>query len=308
VAVSAVASIRLRKGEELRYLWIGLGSSLAMHALFFLLWLSLSVMALSLQDKLLKELQTRPLTEEQKRKEEPPLLFVEVRPDQATPEPPKDAKFYSAANSQAANPDPQIDTAVPKIEGKQDKVVKTFDTLHPQPELLQPAPPPEPPPEEKRVEPKQPNGDLNLVKPEEKKPRPRTLVEARLREGVIAGEKMKQEGGVKRRGSVSLDAKATPFGAYDAAVIQAIQKRWYDLLEDSATPSRQGKVVIEFVMHSDGHITDLKVIEQDVGEILSLYCRKAIADPSPFAPWPGEMRTMIGRDHREVRFTFFYMW
>jgi hypothetical protein len=303
--VTAVASIRLRKGEELRYLWIGLGSSLAMHALFFLLWLSLSVMAVSLQDKLLKELQTRALTEEQRRKQEPPLLFVEVRPDQAAPEPPKDAKYYSALNSLAANPDPQIDTTVPKIEGKQDKVVKTFDTLHPQ--LPQPAPPPEPLPEEKPIESKQPGGDINLVKPADKPQRPRTVLEARLRDpGLLAGEKMKQEGGVKRRGTVSLDAKATPFGAYDAIVFQAIQKRWYDLLDDSATPSRQGRVVIEVRMHSDGSITDLKVVQQDVGEILSLYCRKAINDPAPFAPWPGEMRAMIGQDYRNVSITFFY--
>src|SRR5438309_1052952 len=35
---------------------------------------------------------------------DPPLLFVDVNPDTATPEPPKDAKFYSNRNSQAANP------------------------------------------------------------------------------------------------------------------------------------------------------------------------------------------------------------
>jgi hypothetical protein len=303
--VTAVASIRLRRGEELRYLLIGLGSSLAMHVLFFLLWLSLGVMAISFQNKLLKDLRNPPpLTEEQKRKQEPPLLFVEVRPDQAAAEPPKDAQYYSALNSLAANPDPQIDTTVPKIDGTQDKVAKTFDTLHPQPEPPQPVPQPEPKPEP--VEPKSSSGDINLVKPVEKPQRPKTLVEAKLREGLIAGEKMKQEGGVKRRGIVALDAKSTPFGAYDAIVFQAIQKRWYDLLEDSATPSRQGKVAVTVRMHSDGHITDLKVMEQDVGEILSLYCRKAIADPAPYAPWPSEMREMNGRDYRDIHITFYY--
>src|SRR5262249_53729051 len=32
-----------------------------------------------------------------------PLTFVDVNPDVATPEPPKDAKYYSARNSKAAN-------------------------------------------------------------------------------------------------------------------------------------------------------------------------------------------------------------
>ena len=299
-----MASIRLRRGEELRFLWIGFASSLAAHVVGFLLWLLVGVVAVSLQDQILKDLQARRLSAEQQRQEEAPLLFVEVTPQQATPEPPKDAKFYSALNSQAANPDPQIDTPVPRIDGTQDKIVKTFDTLRPQAEPPQPSPPPEPQPQE---QPNSPSGDLNLVKPAERKPRPRSLIEARLQQGMIAGEKMRQEGGVKRRGAVSLDAKATPFGAYDAAIIQAIQKRWYDLLEDSGTPSRQGKVVVEFVMHSDGHISDLKAVEQDVGEILSLYCRKAIADPAPFAPWPSEMRTMVGKDQRDIRFTFFYL-
>jgi hypothetical protein len=117
---------------------------------------------------------------------------------------------------------------------------------------------------------------------------------------------MKQEGGVRRRGSVSLDTKATPFGAYDAAVIAAVQKRWYDLLEDSTAAPKSGKVVLDFRMHSDGHITDLKVVEQDVGEIRALYCRKAVSDPAPFAPWPSDMRRLVGRDYRDVKFTFYY--
>src|SRR5258708_11372191 len=45
-----------------------------------------------------------------------PLLFVEVAPNQATPEPPKEAKYYSARNSQAANPDAEIETGAPKID------------------------------------------------------------------------------------------------------------------------------------------------------------------------------------------------
>jgi hypothetical protein len=122
-----------------------------------------------------------------------------------------------------------------------------------------------------------------------------------------AGEQMRQEGGVRRRGMVALDAKATPFGAYDAAVVAAIQQRWYDILDESAFITRSGKVGIEFRMHYDGRITDLKVVEQDVGELLTLFCRKAISDPAPFAPWPSDMRRMIGRDYRDVKFTFYYL-
>lgn len=300
--MSAFASIRLRKGEELRHLLIGLASSVVAHGFVILLYLLLSSATMALQNQLYEQLKARQLADEKKFQEEAPLLFVEVTPEQSTPEPPKDPKFYSFANSQAANPDAQVDTGVPKIDGTQDKVPKTFDTLRPSAEPVPPPPPPEP--EEPQPQPR----DLTVGDTEKppKRERPRTVAQAQIQQGIIAGPRMRQDGGVKRRGGVSLDTKATPFGAYDAAVIAAIQKRWYDLLEDSTAAPKSGKVVLDFRMHSDGHITDLKVLEQDVGEIRALYCRKAVSDPAPYAPWPSDMRRMIGKDYRDLHFTFFY--
>jgi hypothetical protein len=124
---------------------------------------------------------------------------------------------------------------------------------------------------------------------------------------LLAGAPMRQEGGVARRARVTLDVKATPFGTYDQAVIAAIQKRWYDLLDETSVVPRTGKVVITFRLHSDGRITNLQVVEEDVGDILTVLCRRGISDPSPFAPWPSEMRRVVGRDYRDLRFTFFYL-
>jgi hypothetical protein len=117
---------------------------------------------------------------------------------------------------------------------------------------------------------------------------------------------MRQEGGVDRRGAVSLDVKGSPFGAYDAALIAAVQNRWYDLIESSPVAPRTGRVVVQFTLHEDGRVTDARVVEQEVGEILSLYCRKAITDPSPYAPFPAGMRRLMDRNFRDVRFTFHY--
>jgi outer membrane biosynthesis protein TonB len=303
--LSAFASIRLRKGEELRNLWIGLASSVVAHLLGFLLYLFLDHAAILLQKQFTEQLKARQLAEEKKFEEEAPLLFVEVTPEQSTPEPPKDPKFYSSANSLAANPDPKDDTSVPRIDGSQDKVPKTFDTLRPAPEPAPPTPPPEP--EEPEPQPRDLTVGASDPATKPKPERPKTVAQAQMQQGIIAGPRMRQEGGVKRRGVVSLDTKATPFGAYDAAVIAAIQRRWYDLLEDSSAAPKTGKVVLEFRMHSDGGITDLKIVEEDVGEIRALYCRKAVSDPAPYAPWPSDMRRMIGKDYRDVRFTFYYL-
>lgn len=144
--------------------------------------------------------------------------------------------------------------------------------------------------------------------------RPRTLAQARAQapdqapptSGSI-GEKMKMEGGVSRFGVEStLDARATSYGAYDAAVIAAIQQRWYSLLDERGfSLERSGKVVVDFRMKHDGSVHDLKVVEADVGDILTIVCQKAIMDPSPFGAWPRQMRIELG-DNRDVRFTFHY--
>ncbi|PYK97602.1 MAG: hypothetical protein DME19_15760 [Verrucomicrobia bacterium] len=241
-----------------------------------------------------------------------PLLFVEVDPSQAAVEAPKDTRNYSIVNSRAANPEVAIDSSKPKVDGAQDKVPKVMDTLRPAPP--QPLTPLKPEPLKPEPKPEQKPGDLALAKPadtkpkeEEKPKRPRTLIEAQLQKGLIPGQKLKQEGGVKRHGTVaSLDAKMTPFGVYDATMIDAIAKRWYAILDATMTPTRPGKVVVEFRQYSDGRVSDLKVAESDVGDALALYCQKAVSDPSPYEKWPVDMRRMISKDYREIRFVFWY--
>jgi outer membrane biosynthesis protein TonB len=259
---------------------------------------------------------------------EVPLIFVQVDPQQATDQPPEAAKYYSALSSKAANPDTTRDELTPRIEGQQDKVAKTQDTPRPEAQPLQPAPPPPPQAAETKPQPEptpQPSvrpGNLAVPKspdllakealkqpkPIETPPRPRTLADARKQMSGLAGEKMKQEGGARRFSlEPSLDVRATPFGAYDAAIIAAIQKRWYDLLDERPhAAGYSGKVVLEFRLNSNGQVSDMRVSDYSVTEILALICQRAVQDPAPFAPWPDDLRRMVGKDHRDVRFTFYY--
>ncbi len=142
------------------------------------------------------------------------------------------------------------------------------------------------------------------------KPRPRRLamVQPQDTQSIIVGEKMKQSGGVRRFGiESSLDVKSTEFGAYDAAIIAAIQKRWYDLLEDRDLPRNQiGKVVLEFHLTSEGRIKHMHQTENEVGLLLGYVCQRAVEEPAPYAEWPVELRRLVGRDYREVRFVFHY--
>jgi outer membrane biosynthesis protein TonB len=253
---------------------------------------------------------------------EPPLIFVNVTQAQQTEKAPDNAKYYSDKNSQAANPTADKETDTPKITGTQDQVAKTIDVPKKEFVPLQPSTPPKAvqapqPQEEEKARPAQRPGDLAFAKPEQprpdtgtkSRPRPRTLKEAMAQkaDSQIPGEKMRQEGGVGRRLELaSLDAKATPFGAYDAAMIEAISQRWYSLLnERSYASDSRGKVVLQFILHQDGRISEMNVAENSAGEVLSLLCQKAVLDPAPFSPWPTEMRRILG-EKRNIQFTFYY--
>ncbi len=256
--------------------------------------------------------------------QEAPLMFVEVNPVQATVEPPKDAKYYSDKNSQAANVQAKVETLIPEIAGTQKEVPKTEVVPPKEFKPLQPTPPRQPAPKapedlpELKPKPTQPPGDLAMAKPEPKPakdpadaPRPRrpTVRELLAQEQAKAmpGEMMKQDGGVPRHLEIaSLDAKATPWGAYDWALVAAIQQRWYSLLDQRGYASDgRGKVVLHFILHHDGRISDVSVAEKTVNEVLGLICEKAVLDPAPYQAWPTEMRKMMG-ETRNIQITFYY--
>jgi outer membrane biosynthesis protein TonB len=269
------------------------------------------------------------------------MVFMDVDPSQAVDEPPPDeTRFYSAQNTVAANPDPQVDLTLPKIDGTQERVPKAVDTLRPDPRAMQPASAPEektepeeeqpaktqpriaerPPQDEQpelkaegemlvaRAAPREQEAKDYVPPAEPARPRPRTLAEARAQKGILEGPKMKQEGGVRRLAlASSMNVRATPFGAYDAAFIAAVQARWFNLLDERTfAGSQSGKVVVEFNLNRDGRITEMRVVESEVSETLSWVCQRAILDPAPYRPFPPDLRRMLQRDFRPVRFTFYY--
>jgi hypothetical protein len=239
---------------------------------------------------------------------EEPLEFVTV--EQPAAPPPQNAKFYSSQNAIAANPEANRDKPVPQINGRQTDVPKTETVTKPDYNKLQPAPQPV---AREQPQPTVTPGDLKLANPNElpqTPPRPRTIAEALAlanpnRTPSVA---MRQEGGVPRVAlSTSLDVKATPLGAYDAAFIEAVRQRWYDLLEQQKFAlDRSGKVMLRFHLNYDGTITEMAVLQNTVGDLHGFVCQKAVNDPAPFAKWPEAIRRIVGQNYREITFTFYY--
>ena len=253
--------------------------------------------------------------EQHQRERQRSVIFLEVPPSMVSEEAPDDSEFYSNQNSKSADEQTEKETPKPKIDGTQEKVPRIVDSK-PETPPKPPKPEPEPKPEPPKPEPAPPKAEtLNPIqakpqpepKPEPKPQprRPRTVAEARQL-AMIQGEKIKQDGGVKKRATiVGLDAKASPFGDYDARLIAAIQNRWNQSLNLHYVPS-VGQVVLTFNLWSDGKVTNVQVERKSVDELLALKCKIAVEDPAPYEPWPEKMRDEIGSDRRFVRFTFYY--
>jgi len=244
---------------------------------------------------------------------EPPMIFVDVSSLQSVTEVPKETKFYSDKNAVAANPEVNLDANLPKLDGSQTEVVKTEDAARKQFDQLMPDPPkPRPEPEtEEQPKPKLAPGTMTIakaeLKPQTEKSRPRTIKEALLQRNQLPGQKTKLDGGAQQRPDANVDTKATGFGAYDRAFIDAVSSRWYDLLDAASYDGyRSGQVVLEFNLNYDGRITEMKLVKSTVTELLTLYCQKAVLDPSPFDKWPREMRLLFNSDSRRITFTFNY--
>jgi hypothetical protein len=99
------------------------------------------------------------------------------------------------------------------------------------------------------------------------------------------------------------DERKSAFGLYDAAVVEAVQNRWYRLLEKHRIKS-DGKVVVGFRLHADGRATEVTIVYEELDEATSALCQRAILDTAPYPPMPQEVRRLLGKNYREVRFTF----
>ena len=263
-----------------------------------------------------------------------PLLYVDVDPAMAAAKPPANPKYYSTADTVAANPEKKVPSDLPLIPGTQDKAMKTVAAgarsvpLQPSPPAAEKTRPTEDETTESKALPKPAYtpGDLAEAKPDKKiqekkgtsesengadaatqpkHERPRTLEEARERTGA-PGPLLRQQGGVKMESAEpAVDAMRTVYGDYDRDFIDAVESRWFELLKDRRNDA--GTVKVEFNLHANGRITDMKLLSSDVDELQSLFCEQAVLDPAPFKPWPQKMRQVIS-DPRQVRFTFYYLY
>lgn len=97
---------------------------------------------------------------------------------------------------------------------------------------------------------------------------------------------------------------------YEKAMFNAVVGRWFWNVGRVSYPEgyiyQTGQMVVSFVLNADGKISDLMVSKNTVGSVLAQPCLSAINDSAPFPAWPDEVKKTIGKDYREITFTFNY--
>jgi len=214
------------------------------------------------------------------------------------PTPPSETKPPSKPAAQEASKDNPKDA--PKAETA--KASPATDWTKLQPSM--------PPPSLAGAEAPKTPGDLDPRPKGASKPpeRPRTLRQALAQRDQLPGPALQQAGGVARRAiKPSLDVKSTQFGDYDRDLIEAVQQRWDELLDNHRyADDRTGKVMLRFKLKPDGSVIEMQTADNSVGELLGYLCQEAIEEAAPFAKWPPDMVRMIGANYREITFTFYY--
>lgn len=244
---------------------------------------------------------------------EEPLEFVTVQTPST--EVPQNPKYVSNKNSVAADLEGNHKSENPQLNGHQTDVPQTVDIYRPaftksqegadqhQANNTQGA---------AQSKPSENSGDLTMGKPDQtqqqEQPRPRTLKDAYAEMAKrLPSMTMKQEGGAQRHAQVpSLNVKVTGFGDYDERFAETVDQNWWNLLDSQKfSLDRTGKVVLLFRLNYDGTISQMRVAQSSVGDLLAYVCEKAVLDGAPYEPWTANMRLEIG-DHIDVMYTFSY--
>jgi len=272
-------------------------------------------------------------------KRQEPRQFMETDASQVTGEEPKDAQYYSDRSTVAANPEnPTGKTGdTPYLEGQETRMMSTENVVPdlnpptPAPAPVPALPPPTPvePPKPIVEEPQKKLAEEGQKVVEEKKvamlekpaelpksvpppvaipqPPPVPVAPSSGSAREIGARKSRLTAvGVGRMGIAAFNVAGSPFGEYDKALIRAVQSRWYALISQNGLYERSGTVTLHFYLLQDGSVKDMEFKDNTAGEILGLFCQKAVVDSAPFAPLPNGLRLLIGNDPREVSFTFYY--
>src|SRR5256714_14800406 len=119
-------------------------------------------------------------------------------------------------------------------------------------------------------------------------------------------ERTRISGRITNHGVSSVNALGTPLGRYQKFLLDAIGSRWYAFVEEKRDLINIGTTRVVFVVDRDGHVKNLKIIENTGNETLANVCIQAVQD-AQLPPMPDDLATTLPGDGfpMDIPFTVF---
>jgi outer membrane biosynthesis protein TonB len=108
-------------------------------------------------------------------------------------------------------------------------------------------------------------------------------------------------GAIGARGLNSPEAMATELGKYKQRVYAAIGSYWYPAVDNQFSLLPVGVVHIQFVIHQDGSVSDLKILDGDTGnlQLLRSISQDSILKGAPYGPFTPGMIKEVGDSYTD---------
>jgi TonB family protein len=232
------------------------------------------------------------LREQEKERDERRFVFVQPRVDlQALKPPPKanlsDADRQARARERAVQPQnplpfsrgntPERVEATPREEARGPETPVKPDTQPPGPE-----------PEEQAARVLPPADTGARRSPTTSRPAPGALGDAlKNLERYVQNETFNNpQGGLTDPGAtIQFDTKGVEFGPWLRRFVAQVRRNWF---VPYAAMTFRGRVVLQFNIHKDGHITDVSVVAPSDINAFNLAANNAILGSNPTEPLPPE--------------------
>lgn len=231
------------------------------------------------------------------------FVFVQPRIDTPAPTPPPRPEL-SDLDRRAAAPEtsPQPNNPLPLARGNSAERAEAAVAERARGEETPPTPEP-PAPEPPKVETRLPEADRGFRRPLElPKAATGSLGKAlrNLQDYVQNQTFNNPQGGAKDPGqAIQFDTKGVDFGPWIRRFVVKVRRNWF---VPEAAFSFHGRVVLQFNIHRDGHITDLVVAQPSNIDAFNRAAFNAILGANPVEPLPPE----YPEDKAFFTVTFYY--
>jgi hypothetical protein len=239
--------------------------------------------------------------------------FVETDESKKSVEPPEEKTFESNANSVAASELPATGQAPLPSQAGKDRPFVDLETHSYSLQMNGALPQPSAAPHENPSPSAAPQATVQpppLTAAEQfamltTKPTPKVApASAQARSAYRAyKERTRISGRITNRGISSVNALGTPLGRYMKILLDAVGSRWYAFLEQKRDLINIGTTRLVFVVARDGHINNLKIIENTANETVANVCIQSIQE-AQLPPIPDDLAATLPAEGLEMDIPF----